>query len=52
MTGLDKMISQILEEADAAASQKEADAASRAEAILAEAEQEAADPEGGDRRKI
>lgn len=34
MTGLDKMISQILEEADAAASQKEADAASRAEAIL------------------
>ena len=43
MTGLDKMISQILEEADAAALQKEADAASRAEAILAEAEQEAAD---------
>lgn len=41
MTGLDKMISQILEEADAAASQKEADAASRAEAILSEAEKEA-----------
>ena len=41
MTGVDKMISQILEEADAAASQKEADAASRAEAILSEAEKEA-----------
>ena len=41
MTGLDKMISQILEEADATASQKEADAASRAEAILSEAEKEA-----------
>ena len=41
MTGLDKMISQILEEANAAASKKEADAKANAEAILAEAKKEA-----------
>lgn len=41
MTGLDKMISQILEEANAGALQKEADAKAKAEAILAEAKKEA-----------
>ena len=40
MTGLDKMISQILEEAQSLAKEKEAKAAQEADAIRAEAEQE------------
>nr|WP_317283358.1 V-type ATP synthase subunit E family protein [uncultured Sellimonas sp.] len=41
MTGLDKIISQILEEADALAAQKKADATATAEAVLAKAQSEA-----------
>lgn len=47
MTGLDKMINQILEEAKTLACQKETDAKAQAEAILAQAQKEADEQKAG-----